>query len=51
MNFFEFIPIIPNLPRAKCKEIEDAFKNINEIQLNEDPFPTAAEWVPILVQL
>ncbi len=24
MNFFEFIPIIPNLPRAKCKEIEDA---------------------------
>ena len=30
------------------KKIEDAFKNINEIQLNEDPFPTAAEWVPIL---
>jgi hypothetical protein len=33
------------------KKIEDAFKNINEIQLNEDPFPTAAEWVPILTAI
>ena len=33
------------------KKIEDACKNINEIQLNEDPFPTAAEWVPILTAI